>query len=102
MGQMTKVGKTATSTRQEDNQYTIIKYHETDVVRFNSNLIMLDCGGWRTATTKARMNQASNQYGLGYSVYQRKGIWYVEYQGETILFDKRTLVIKRNEADNEQ
>ena len=97
MGQMAKVGRTATSKRQEDG-WTVIKYHQTDVVSFNKNLIILDTGGWYTATTKTRMNQASNEYGLGYQVYQEKGKWFVVHKNQLISFDKSALVIKRQEG----
>lgn len=55
-----------------DNGFTIIRYHKTDVVQFNESQIILDNGGWHTATTAARMNQSSNQFNLGYRVYRVK------------------------------
>ena len=39
---------------------------------------MLDTCGWKSATTKTRMNQAANQFGLPYRVYQKDYVWYVE------------------------
>jgi len=77
MGQMHTVGKTATSISTTDGQ-TAVRYHATDVVKFTAETITLDSGGWRTVTTKARMNQAATQFGLGYQVYQLKGVWYVD------------------------
>jgi hypothetical protein len=32
------------------------------------------------------MNQASNQFGLGYQVYQKDWQWYVDFDGQTIDF----------------
>ena len=58
----------------------------TIVVVFDRESIKLDSGGWHTATTKLRMNQVSNQYDLGYLVFQIKGEWFVEYRGEDIPF----------------
>jgi hypothetical protein len=57
----------------KDNLRTQVWYHSTCVVEFDKDVIKLCTGGWRTATTKTRMNQASNQFGLGYSVYQKRG-----------------------------
>lgn len=70
-----------------DNKRTrVITYWNTDVVRFSDDKIVLNSGGYRTATTKLRMNQASNQYGLGYYVAQIKGVWFVEYRGKQYVF----------------
>jgi len=60
--------------------------HSPEVVKFNSREIILDSGGGHTQTTKARMNQASEQYDLGYQVYQRDYDWFVDYQGQTLEF----------------
>jgi hypothetical protein len=56
-----------------------VYYHRTCIVSFNKTHIMLDTGGWWTVTTKLRMNQASNQFDLGFRVYQKEGVWYVSY-----------------------
>ena len=65
---------------------TSIVYHSTAVVQFDDDKIILNSGGWETVTTKTRMNQASNEYGLGIDVYQVDFTWYVAYKGETIPF----------------
>lgn len=76
MASMQKVGRTATTIRT-DAGVTRVRYHQTDVVQFTADVITLDSGGWRTATTKARMNQASHQFNLGFRVYQERGVWWV-------------------------
>jgi hypothetical protein len=48
-----------------------------------------------TKTTKLRMNQASNQFSLGYRVYQKDKKWYAEFKGRDIPFDGSSLVLKR-------
>ena len=85
MGQQQRVGTHKTSIVQLEGMTSVV-YHSTAVVQFNSDKIILNSGGWDTATTKSRMNQASNQYGLGYEVYQVNFSWYVNYRGETIPF----------------
>ena len=86
MGQIERVGKTATSIRTEDG-VTSVRYHATDVVRFSRAWVILNSNGWRTVTTKTRMNQTANQFGLGYGVYQRKGEWFVDTpDGRTLEF----------------
>ncbi len=86
MGQQTKIGKVATSVYTEDGSTHVI-YHETKVVQFNADLIVLDSGGWRTATTKTRMNQVSQQFDLGYLVFQEDFEWFVRFEGKTLEFE---------------
>jgi len=49
-----------------------ITYHKTQIVAFDRLNISLDTGGWDGVTTRRKMNQASNQFGLGYSIYRVK------------------------------
>jgi hypothetical protein len=85
MAQTQKVGKVATSITRIDGNISV-KYHQTEVVAVNNGKITLNTGGWWTVTTKARMNQASNQFNLGYHVHQKDGEWFVTYNDETIPF----------------
>lgn len=85
MGQTQRISKNNTKITENDGM-TCIRLHKTEVVRFNGEVIILDSGGWRTVTTKTRMNQTSNEYGLGYSVFADKGIWYVKHNGNTTLY----------------
>ena len=73
---------------------THVQYHDTIVVSFDQEHIRLDSGGWLTNTTKTRMNQASNQFGLGYTVYQKDYQWFVEFDNKTIPF-KDGMVLSR-------
>ena len=99
MTQLRKVTGVATSIRMEQGK-TIVRYHSTDVVTVYPNgNVKLDTGGWRTATTKVRMNQASAQFGLGFRVYADKGEWYVSFPPDwskegRIAFDGDTLTLK--------
>ena len=90
MARQDKIGRHRTviySTLAGGEIHTIVRYHETPVVIVTPTKIILNTGGWRTPTTKTRMNQAANQWELGYSVYQHKGEWYVDYAGETRAFE---------------
>jgi hypothetical protein len=63
----------------------VVRYHNTDVWamsyvpwgRYHANRVVLSTGGYRTVTTKRRMNQANNEYDSGVHVYQRDWEWYV-------------------------
>ena len=87
MGQQQTIGKVATTVFTE-NGFIKVKYHSTTVIEFNYEKIILNSGGWRTATTKTRMNQACNQFNLGIWVYQKDFTWFVhiEKTGERLPF----------------
>lgn len=78
---------------------TQVWYHNTCVVEFNPERIRLYAGRWKTATTKLRMNQASNQFMLGYHVYQEKHGWYVRLADGTVIdFSGDEVIIPRDAA----
>lgn len=66
-----------------DGEHTACIYHQTKVVRWNDNEIILDAGGYFTTTTKTRMNEVSEHYGLGFSVFQKDGNWFVRLPSHT-------------------
>lgn len=74
-----------TYARLDSNGAIVIRYHDTDVVTlFYDGAIRLDSGGWKTLTTKERLN-----WFLPYSirVYQESGIWYLSDNKEVYLFE---------------
>ena len=94
MAQTQEVGTHKTLITQKDDA-TMVWYHSTMFVYFDKEDILLDTGGWKTYTTKLRMNQTSNQFGLGYYVFQRDHQWYVDYQGEIRPFINGSILLKR-------
>ena len=77
MHKIDKIGQIATKIYKDRYNYTCVRYHNTEVVKFNERIAILNSGGWRTATTKRRINQASSQFNLGFTIYQRSGDWFV-------------------------
>jgi hypothetical protein len=74
-------GKVATAVldlSDEDGKKTAVQYHDTIIVEFTDDTIKLNSGGWRTVTTKRRMNQVSEEYDLAIRVYQKYDSWWVE------------------------
>jgi hypothetical protein len=70
----------------EGNTGSVI-YASTAIVSWHDGKVTLRSGGWETVTTKRKMNQASHQFALGYIVYQRNHVWYVDLpDGDTVLF----------------
>ncbi len=87
MSQQSKVGRVHTRIHKgKYSGFTYVTYHSTDVVTFDDKHIRLRTGGWHTATTRLRMNQASNQFGLSFRVFQKDWTWYVTYKGNTVPF----------------
>lgn len=78
-----------------DGKMQRVIYHQTAVVSWDEKQIILDTGGFQTATTKLRKNQAANQFALGYSVMQDNFEWFVTYKGEQIPFPGPNLTLKR-------
>lgn len=95
MSQTHTVGQRATTVARGTDGALRVTYHSTDVVTVHKNgSITLNTGGWRTATTKLRMNQASNQYGLGFQVWQKDFSWFVEWKGKSLPFDDYTITLR--------
>ena len=87
MGQNSTIGRTATTISvdgQKHHRVITVTYHQTQVVEAGPSIIYLRTGGWRTATTKARMNQTSNQFGLGFEVFQKDFDWFVRHPDGTV------------------
>ena len=108
MGQNHTVGKTATSVRRDPDGTIRVVYHSTEVVRAEpSGVIHLNTGGWFSNTTKARMNQAASQFGLGFLVSQKDFNWSVRVLGpecewskaKVIPFDGYYIVFNRNTGE---
>lgn len=85
MANQFKIGK-GNTTIVTKNGITNITFHSTVVVSFDDKTITLDSGGWLTKTTKDRMNQTSNQFDLGFNVYQKNGNWYIDFKNSTTAF----------------
>ena len=65
----------------------VVRYHNTDVISLNGNIVTLNNGGYETPTTKRRMNQASIQWNLGIVVYQCNYVWYVKTKKDIYQFN---------------
>ena len=77
MARLNKIGKGHTRVKVGDDGVTRVTLYDTVVVEFTEHAVILNAGEFKTVTTKNRMNQASNQFNLGYRVYQVKGVWWV-------------------------
>ena len=76
MSRSDTIGKHKTLVYLDYERAMCVKYHNTVVARLQvTGKITLNSGGYRTATTKVRMNQALRQWGTDYYVQQVKGVW---------------------------
>jgi len=75
------IGRTATQIELDGiGRLVQVVYHDTAVVTcdYSTGTITLCSGGWRTVTTKRRMNETDEQFRLGFRVWQRDFAWYVD------------------------
>ena len=88
MGQTQKIGTHATTVTAKNAEISVV-YHSTEVVRANlaERWVIFDNGGYETNTTKGRMNQFCNQYGLPVSVFQKRFNWFVEISSGIGIMD---------------
>ena len=57
-----------------------LKLHNTEIIKWVGDKIILSSGGWRTHTTKARLNDWINRFNTtNYSVYQKNGNCFIDY-----------------------
>lgn len=91
---------------EEDSIY--IRLHNTDIITVTQRgIVTLNSGGWRTSTTKERLNSCLNKLNLPARVSQERGQWYlydisrgwdnapryVYADNMTIMQDNGTLII---------
>ena len=105
MAQTQTIGTHKTTVLNKDNSIEVY-YHNTLIVYVSGKYLTLNSGAygeWQTATTKLRMNQTSNQYNLGYRVFQKNYNWFVEFEGETIPFEKNGgITLKKGQGKQNQ
>lgn len=96
MAQTSRISKNNTVVLNENNVTTVI-LHQTRVVTvdYNERKITFNTGGWMTATTVARMNQAMNEFSLPYCVGRAGGVMAARNHqtGEEFKFDGDELTV---------
>ena len=85
----------ATRKRKLDNNTYLVVYddhyaillHQTEIVEHWPDHTVLRTGGWKTMTTKDRINKFSPV-----SISQSGGVWYVHYRGATVSFGEEMTI----------
>jgi hypothetical protein len=83
-GRCEKSRKLANNTYAERRQSgaIAIRLHQTDIVTFNQDgSIVANTGGWKTSTTKARLNDY-----LPCRIWQQRGQWFFTHNGKQLEF----------------
>lgn len=70
----------------ESDRYVTVRYHGTDIITIDKygRSVTLNVNGYFTYTTKKRMNQVLDDFGIPMRVYQHRYDWYV-YIGKKAL-----------------
>ena len=77
--------------KQRRKDKIAVRLHETDVLTFTpSGRTILDSGGWRTMTTKDRMN---TYLPMGFAVWSDKGDWSLYLNGSRVAAYRDGLTI---------
>ena len=98
---MSITGNNTTISQHGDN--VVVRLHSTDVVTFDTRgNVILRTGGYYTSTTKRRMNEASEHFGLGFRVIQRSKQWRVVFDDgrEDLPFGRGGWVYFRRTEEN--
>lgn len=86
MAQTRRISKNNTRiVRHPDGSRGVFLYQTEIVTVRPDGSVRLRTGGWKTSTTRARMNQVANEWGLGYSVSFAGGDFTVRYRGRAYL-----------------
>lgn len=100
MSQTQQVRGVATKIVRPDPHTIRVLYHDTCVAQLTTHAdgtreVRLNHGGWKTATTKARMNQFANEFcGGAFSVGQKRGEWFLYFHGAAeshIVYHNQTI-----------
>lgn len=89
----------STSVYRKPDGSVALCYHQTEVLIEDQDGWTVNSGGWKTPTTKARLNDY-----LPLSIYQRNGIWYWKdgtmfTDGDRVTFDGRLIAQAKPESE---
>lgn len=90
MTRMNQLSSYKTTVAAGEDGLTRVTYHRTAIVTWGEGVLRLATGGWDSVTTRRKMNQASQQFRLGFSVYRDRGESYVRWPDGAVepLIDK--------------
>ena len=81
---MTKLSTYKTAWYGDRSNGSVI-YTNTNIVNWDENSISLNSDGWQTVTTKKKMNQTSEMFGLDFQVFQKDFDWFVRLPNGSVI-----------------
>jgi len=75
-----------TEVKTDNANMSRVFLHGNHIATIGDNFIQLFDGGWRTATTKSRLNSLLFAHGADDHVFQKKGEWFVSSNDSTVKF----------------
>jgi hypothetical protein len=79
---------------RENGEIRVI-YHYTPVVVIREDGVTLNTGGFRTLSTKSRMNQVAAEFNLGFHISQKNGSWDVQTPKGVYPFNQGTITLEK-------
>lgn len=79
--------KRSTTVKLNPDGESYCRYHDTDVVTWTKKYFILSMDGepeWDSMTTRLRMNECSEAYGLRFMVFREKGVTYLTLRNEHV------------------
>lgn len=73
----------------------LVILYDTHIVSWDENFIALNTGGYFTRTIKMRMNQVSEEFRLGFRVFQEDYYWYAYFKEKKYKFNGYCLTLER-------
>lgn len=93
MSQTQRISRNNTTIAHHPDGTRVVTLHRTPVVTVTDDTVVLNTGGWFTATTRTRITQVCNEWGLGWGVSVRKGKWFARHHdGREVPFNGAEIV----------
>lgn len=92
----TQIFRGVETTTMRDRDGALVGYYRgTPVARQAGNVITLQTGGWKSRTTKVRMNQFSANFcNHAFGVTQKDYQWFVLLNGQSIPFEGNSITFE--------
>jgi hypothetical protein len=85
--------KSIRDTAYQEGKLFHVRLWNTNIATINPQhrKMTLRTGGWRTPTTKERLNKLI--YPRGYTIFQKRGSWFIKHpQGKIMPFEEETKI----------
>ena len=75
------------TTVTNENEVTKVLLHGNKIAEVTDNTITLYDGGYRSNTTKSRLNAILQAHGNGERVFQQDHVWHIMINGKKVEFE---------------